>query len=503
MNGGAASLSSVFARFFAFERDADLFSRDVYGVRFWHYVRFNVYSTLVLPHFVPMDAAHPDMHIKVVRKNGFADRVVSRIRRGWRSFCMLTFGNPSLALKRRDILLSLAPRTTSLPDGRRIRLAVDYFVGKLKSSWSVLELPVGEQGYPPNDGTGRTFKWEAAKRAIAEFRASRTFRELRPAIEAESKRLAREMSERFGIDVDETVLRRRIASAVILERAAVPLLRKCLRRLGVKCVVEVVHYASANMALTRAAHEEGLPVVELQHGTIVSNHAAYNLPDNDSPNRPDYLLCWGDYWIGQTRNFPLRAAQSAGYPYLESFLSERTRPVLPDAEPHCTVVYVSQGTVGKALSASAVRLRKLLPAEGFTVLYKLHPNEMKAWRSLYPELEGSGVEVLDDPRRSIYDTFNGADVTVGAYSTALVEGFLWDVPAFVLRGLPGSDLMASFSGSGMLVYVDKTEDIAEALRSGQWKALRFNGGRDSLWRTGSVRAIAEFIDRVADKGGCR
>ena len=503
MSEETPSLSSVFARFSAFERDADLFSREVCGVRFWHYVRFNVYSALILPCFVPMDAAHPDMHIKAARENGFTARVVSRIRRGWRSFCMLTHGNPSFALKRRDVLLSLAPRTTSLPDGRRIRLAVDFFVGKLKSSWCVLELPVGEAGYPPHDGPGRRYTWEAAKRAIAGFRASRAFRDLRPAVEAESKRLAREVSEWFGIDVDETVLRRRIASAVSLEKAAVPLLRQWLRRLGVKCVVEVVHYASANMALTRAAHEEGLPVVELQHGTIVSNHAAYNLPENDSPNRPDFLLGWGDYWIGQTRNFPLRAAQSAGYPYLESFLSERTRSAVPGAEPCCTVVYVSQGTVGKALSESAVQLRKLLPAEGFTVLYKLHPNEMKAWRRLYPELEGSGVEVLDDPRRSIYDIFNGADVTVGAYSTALVEGFLWDVPAFVLRGLPGSDLMASFSSSGMLVYVDKAEDIAEALRSGKWKALRFNGGQDSLWRKGSVRAIAEFIDRVAEKGDCR
>ena len=503
MNVLPDSLSEVFDRFSAFERDGDLFSREVCGVRFWHYARFGVYSTLVLPHFVPMDAAHPDMHIKVVRKNGFAGRAVSRIRRELRFLRMLTFENPSFALKRRDVLISLAPRTTSLSDGRRIRLAVDFFLGELKSSWCVLELPVGVTGYPPNDGPGRTFKWEAAKRAIAEFRASRTFRELQPAIEAESKKLAREISEWFGIDADETVLRRRIASAVILERAAVPLLRKWLRRLGVKCVVEVVHYASANMALTRAAHEEGLPVVELQHGTIISHHAAYNLPENDSPNRPDYLLGWGDYWIGQTKNFPLRAAQSAGYPYLENFLSDRTRPALSGNGSRCTIVYVSQGTVGRALSESAARLRKLLPQDGFSVLYKLHPNEMKTWRSLYPGLEGSGVEVLDDPQRSIYDIFNGVDVAVGSYSTALVEGFLWGIPAFVLRGLPGSDLMESFSGSGMLVYVDRTEDVADALRSGRWKALRFSGGQDSLWRTGSVRAIANFIDRIVEKGDCQ
>ena len=235
MSGEAASLSSAFARFSAFERDADLFSREVCGVRFWHYVRFNVYSTLVLPHIVPMDAAHPDKHVKAARKNGFVDRAVSRICGGWRTFWMLTIGNPSLALKRRDVLVSLAPRTTSLPDGRRIRLAVDFFVERLKSSWCVLELPVGPAGYPPNDGPGRAFRWEAAKRAAAVFMASREFRSILPGIASAAECLSRAISESFGIEVDDAVLRRRIASAVALEKAAVPLLRKWLRRLGVKC----------------------------------------------------------------------------------------------------------------------------------------------------------------------------------------------------------------------------------------------------------------------------
>ena len=503
MSAEADSLSSLFARFSAFERDADLFSREVCGVRFWHYIRFNVYSTLILPRFVPMDTAHPDMHVKASRKKGFAGRAVSRIIGGWRTFRMLTFGNPSLALRRRDVLISLAPRTTVLPTGRRIRLAVDFFVEKLKSSWCVLEFPVGAAGYPPNDGPGRTFRWEAAKRAVGAFKVSRSFRDLMPEIASVAENLAREISERFGIDVDEAVVCRRIESAVVLERAVVPLLRKWLRRLGVRCVVEVVHYASANMALTRAAHAEGLPVVELQHGTVISSHAAYNLPGNDSPNRPDFLLGWGDWWIAQTRNFVRTGAMAAGYPYLESFFSDRMKTEPPKGASRRTVVYVSQGTVGKALSESAAALRKLLPQDAFNIVYKLHPSEMKSWRSLYPSLEDSGVEVLDDPRRPIYDIFNGADVTVGSYSTALVEGFMWGMPAFVLRRLPGSDLMEPFAGSGMLVYADSTEDIADALRGGAWKSLRFKGGQNALWRTGSVGAIAEFIDGIAERGGCR
>ena len=498
-------LSSVFERFFAFERDAGLFSREVCGVRFWHYIRFYIYSVLVLPSFVPMDTAHPDMHAKAGARppEGFGKRLLSKCRRVWRMLRMSVTGNPSFALRRRDVLISLAPRTTSLDGGRRIRLAVDFFVERLKSSWCVLELPTAGSGYAVHDGSGRRFFWEAARRAMGKCRASAGFRAQLPEISAAAKRLSGEMAERLGIPVDERALCRRMESAVVLELAAVPLLRRWLRRLGVRCVVEVVHYCNANMALTRAAHEEGLPVVELQHGTVVRCHAAYNLPCRDTLNSPDYLLSWGDFWSQQTRNFSLRGTRSVGYPYLEGFLPEGESCVKPSEGSRRTVVYVSQGTVGAALAASAVKLRSLLPAESFAVVFKLHPNETKTWRSLYPGLEGSGVEVVDDPQRSIYSIYNSADATVGAYSTALVEGFLWGLPAFVLRALPGSDLMEPFSAAGLLLYADSTEEIADCLRKGDWKKLRFNGAQADLCRRGAAGAIAGFIDETAAAGGKR
>ena len=264
MSGENPTLGSVFGRFSDFEREAGLFSREVCGVRFWHYVRFSIYSTLVLPQFVPMDAAHPDMHIRPARGGGIVRRIASRCRRAWQLLRMLVWQNPSFSVRRSDVLFSVAPRTALLPDGRRVRLAIDFFVDRLKSSWSVLELPVGTSGYQVHDGRGRAFRWEAAKRAIDRYRKSAAFRSARPEIAAAARDLTAEMAARLGVSVDEATVRRRMESAVVLERSAVPLLRRWLRRLRVKCVVEVVHYGSANMALTRAAHEEGLPVVELQ-----------------------------------------------------------------------------------------------------------------------------------------------------------------------------------------------------------------------------------------------
>jgi len=497
MSAETDSLSAVFARFSSFERDADLFSREVCGVRFWHYIRFNVYSTLILPRFVPMDAAHPDMHVKATRKKGFAGRAVSRIIGGWRTFRMLTFGNPSLALRRRDVLISLAPRTTVLPTGRRIRLAVDFFVEKLKSSWCVLESPVGAAGYPPNDGPGRTFRWESAKRAVGAFRALRAFRDLMPEIASVAENLAREISERFGIDVDEAVVCRRIESAVALERAAVPLLRKWLRRLGVRCVVEVVHYASANMALTRAAHEEGIPVVELQHGTVYPAHAAYNLPVKGSCCSPDYLLGWGEHWLSQTSNFPRLDSIAVGFPYIES--SYKASAWHAAANGAMRVLFISQGTVGRELADAAIELSRLLPPSRFKISFKLHPNEMHSWRKLYPRLVDSSVNVVDNALRSVYECFADSDVTVGACSTALIEGFVWGLKAYILRGLAGSDTMAQFCNGVQAVYVDTVEDLAACILGDSSRTADHGAelDREAYFKSGSEDAIAERIDRLA------
>ena len=57
MNGGNGMLSA-FERFLAFEREANLFSHEVCGVRFWHYVRFALYSGTILPKFVQIGRAH-------------------------------------------------------------------------------------------------------------------------------------------------------------------------------------------------------------------------------------------------------------------------------------------------------------------------------------------------------------------------------------------------------------------------------------------------------------
>ena len=85
-------------------------------------------------------------------------------------------------------------------------------------------------------------------------------------LERRAQWLAEKLSGEFAIKVNWRWLQQRIAAAVAQDVAAVPVLSGYLRRLGVRCVVEAVAYSERNRALTKAAHDLGIPVVELQHG---------------------------------------------------------------------------------------------------------------------------------------------------------------------------------------------------------------------------------------------
>ncbi len=484
-------LFSVFDRFLAFERAQGLFLREACGVRFWHLIRFAFYSGILLPHYVSMDAAHPDMKAKpsggAKRKAhwGRVRRLVERIR-----------FDPSCAFRNRDVLIALTPRVTRLVNGRRVRLATDFFLNALHASHAVLEFPMRGAGYAAHDSGGRIFRWTRIQRDLKAFQASAEFAALTGEIEVVAGRVSEEIATAFGMDVDRAWVSRKIGSVVAMDRVAVPILRSWLKRLGVRCVVEVVHYSEKNLFLTRAAHDLGIPVVELQHGTVYPAHVAYNLPVGDSPYSPDYLLGWGDYWLRQTRNFPAKKAVAVGYPFLERALAENPRKVHGGVP---LVLFISQGTIGKRLSGLAAELGRI-SGNAYRIVFKLHPNEMKSWRRLYPVLSDSGVEVAEDPMRSIYSWLAEADAAVGVYSTAMIEGFVWGVKTYVFRSLPGADTMAPFCSGGAAEYVDGAEDLATRLRL-QFAAQASGTApfdRTDFFADNAAANVAAAIDRIAE-----
>ena len=486
----------TYERFMKFELRHELFERMVCDVPFWSYIRSSVYLFAVLPQLERLGAAHPDF---AATRNSQAqapaesnDSSSTRLAH----FLQRIRVDPAFAIRRRRVLLALAPRLVKTEQGTHVRIWIDFFVHRLKSQFAALEYPYPALEYATHAGCGRIFHPDGALRAVAEYKASPEFLSRANLLERRAQWLAEKLSREFAIKVNWRWLQQRIASAVAQDVAAVPVLSGYLRRLGVRCVVEAVAYSERNRALTKAAHDLGIPVVELQHGTIYSAHPGYNLPVADPQYSPDYLLTWGDYWASGTRNYPAKRTVAVGYPYLAHSL--KSFPRKASANGVVRILFISQGTVGAELADVARELSERLPADQFTVSFKLHPNESRTWRSQYPSLAGSGVKVIENDARSVYECFGESDAIVGVYSTALIEGLMWGLRTYVLASLPGGDTMRPFAEAGAVDIVNSSDELAMRLGEIRTQPSKCAVGAEKLFMGGDAAArVASFIDNVA------
>ena len=483
--------SEAFERFLAFERRTGVGRREVCGVCVWPLVRFAVYSNLILPAVIPMGHPHPDMGMRSSRKGGFFPKLLRRVSALlWR----LRY-SPSCARDTCDILFSLTPREMTLPDGRRVSQLLDFFLSDLHPAYAVLEGRGPCNSYPPHRWR-RVFHLDGYQGRLEDHR-----RQLRKkaavAVRAFAEECAAGLAAEFGVPVDVESLFQRLCAGMAFRSYYYPLFRQWLRRLQVKCVVTVVNYARVNLVLGEAAHDEGIPVVELQHGTVYPAHAAYNLPDRDTAHSPDYLFAWGQHWAEQTRNYALRKTICTGYPVMEWM---RCHYPVKEGGDIRKIVFISQGTIGGELSRYAVDLAKGLSRDRYAVVYKLHPNESKSWRTLYPWLDTGEVEVVSSAERSIYELFGEAYATVGVYSTAVIEGLMWGVRAYVFADLPGGDTMTPFLAVGLLEKVSSAEDLAKRLQSADavGRKERIDGSR--FWESGSALRIVSALEEIVKNG---
>lgn len=483
MNARIQTVTDAYERFLAFERRTGIGSRSVCGVRVWPLIRVDVFNRHMLPLVAPMSSPHPDMRLE---KHGQPKGWIARLHSWW---WRLRYGIP-LFPRHYDVLFSLTPRQIKLPDGRELAQNLDFFLPKFTGTYAVLEWRYGNAAYPRR-------AWPRIFHLDGYLGRFRSFRRRSGGDGEEIRRFAveccRELDADFGIRPDPDALSRKAGGALAYYQFFMPLFRQWIRRLGLKCVVTVVHYSTRNQVLCAAARAEGVPVVELQHGTIVPTHAAYNLTAPDADYSPDYLFAWGRIWVENTRNYALRKCVCVGFPLLEWMM--RRYPPVRGSGPR-RIVFLSQGTIGAELSRRAVELAAVLPSDRFTVQYKLHPNESKSWRSLYPWLQDGKVEIVPGGDRSVYDMFGEASAVVGVYSTALIEALMWGIRTYVFTDIPGTDFMRPFLGRGLLVGVGSASDLCTCLTGEGDGSVSEKIDASLFWENQSASRIASELQKV-------
>lgn len=285
-------------------------------------------------------------------------------------------------------------------------------------------------------------------------------------------------------------LERRARTAVLSSLGMSGRFDRMLERVRPRVLVNVIGYRLVHQILTVRARDAGIPVAEVQHGTIGAAHAAYNFAHGRRPPAfPDHLLTFGELWRELTPGLPLPAANvhAVGYGWLE--LQRHAYPRRASASGRRRVLFLSQRDIGAQLSQLAAALHARCGAE-LELCYRLHPSEAHGWQAAYPELHASGVRVEEATSRPLYAAQADADVQVGVYSTALLEGMAFGLQTVIVQ-LPGSEQLSFLVERGLAQSARDADELVAATYCASRPAA---DGGERLWAPDPPTRFASFVE---------
>lgn len=315
------------------------------------------------------------------------------------------------------------------------------------------------------------------------------FAEDRKAFEAAAGEAADYIREYFGVEADRTKIADCLFQGYCVYKFIYASIDRILKTMKPEVILECASYCTpAVMIANELAKEYHIPTIELQHGVMGRNHMGYNYLEKDIRQFPDRILTYAEYWNKVTR-LPLEKENviACGYPYFEKNVAALKKRGIQKKRQ---VVFVSQTVIGKQLSSFAVRLyERVKEKSGYTFLYKLHPGEVPGWQERYPELAASGITVVDNNKRSIYELFAESTVQIGVFSTAVYEGLGFGLKTFLVKAYRSED-MEELCREGYAQMTESIEPVAEYLLAGREETV---AGADAFWKKDSVSCMKKAI----------
>jgi hypothetical protein len=299
------------------------------------------------------------------------------------------------------------------------------------------------------------------------------------------RRVENGMKEWFGVEID---LIEKVTRALDNRRCRLWLYERLLNKINPSVAIVVVSYTKDTFI--EACKLNNIPVVELQHGTITSNHVGYEgIGQGMLETFPDYLLTWGQFWV-ETADFPIPNERiiPVGFPYLE-----QRREYYSDETSDEQIIFISQGTIGDRLSKFAMEVQNH-PNIPHNIIYKLHPGEYDRWKTEYPWLMDSDIEVIDGPEPTLYSIFSESTAQIGVSSTALYEGLAFGLETY-LYNYPGSEALQPLVDENSAEEISGVEQLANTLGSGSEK---FN--KEYYFQPNAEDTICAVLNKISKTG---
>lgn len=474
--------SDLVEEFINFEANNNLFDISINGVKYWHLIRFSVFNNLIQKKY-NLGVAHRGPKSKIFKLIKFFLGIFknrSLIKR-----------NPLFFNRKKDLLIFNHSRRV-FNDGFYEELYTEPLSLRTKLSHITIENPHQSTHHFRPIKNDSILYLDIIKLLISfKTKLSSLFKiQIRDDSILTIQQL---IEDKFEIKFDVKEFYKLINKNIVVFKQYEKVYSKILDRIKPKIILQVVSYSTHLMALNVVAKKHGIPVIEMQHGTMGKYHIAYNFNVRNLDTFPDYVFVFGEYWKKSTR-LPLNSdyIMVTGWPFFENNHKKyKKNTIHNDFE---TILFISQGDIGHELSQIAAGLQAKIDQKKYKIIYKLHPGEYYNWKVEYPWLVDSNIQVVDNNKSNIHHFLANANYQVGVASTAIFEGLVYKLKTMIVE-LNGLEYMEDLIINGTAKVVKNSDEIIDNLGSSSFSS---DNKSDYFFSNDSLKKNLKFINEIID-----
>ena len=211
---------------------------------------------------------------------------------------------------------------------------------------------------------------------------------------------------------------------------------------------------------------------------------------------PDYLFAFGEM-LAQcpSKIYNKNNIKYIGHPYLENKLKTQIKRPNFMLEGYKYILIVSQEIIGKEFSEFASLLAKELEeCKEYKIIFKYHPAE---YNREYKNLKKKNIIEIKSLEYDIYTLQKYSYIQVGAYSTGLYEGIMFELPTVIIENLYGADSTIEtlkFMKKGFYV-VKNAKELSKLIKLKKIEKPN-NNDIQKIWKKDSYNNLLKEIRKI-------
>lgn len=249
-----------------------------------------------------------------------------------------------------------------------------------------------------------------------------------------------------------------------------------LKKIKPEIIVTTCGYCYWMLILTYYANMLRIPVVELQHGVINSEHAGYIFPKNigelSANPYPKAVLTFSGHYadiLKQHSNLPTQFL-NAGHLYMRSMryakVNEKELRQSLNIPPDKKIILITTQPVTQLLLHDLIYNFSISLPEQFHIILKIHPNEKKNYKTAYKALLNlKNITFIINDRPTLYELFRMCTVHASVFSTSLEEASAFGLYNFVIKkpGWENMQTLINLKGAYLVTdhldFIDKIQHL--------------------------------------------